>query len=111
MISTVRCLVRPDTYRDSVQLMRVAAEVERLPGVTRAALLMGTPANRELLAEAGLLAGAAARARPNDLVVAVLARAHLSTSFPRKRESISGPWAPAFAGATSECGVSRMYQD
>ena len=73
MISTVRCLVRPDTYRDSVQLMRVAAEVERLPGVTRAALLMGTPSNRELMAGAGLLAGAAARARPNDLVVAVLA--------------------------------------
>ena len=73
MISTVRCLVRPDTYRDSVQLMRVAADVERLPGVTRAALLMGTPANRELLAGAGLLAASAARARPNDLVMAVLA--------------------------------------
>ena len=57
MDATVRCLVRRDTYRDSVELMRVAAEVERLPGVSNAALLMGTPANRELLAGAGLLVG------------------------------------------------------
>src|SRR2546425_1266985 len=34
--------------------MRVAAELEQLAGVTRAALLMATPANRGLLAEGGL---------------------------------------------------------
>ena len=33
-----RCLVRRDTYRDSVELMRVATLVEKLPGVSRAAL-------------------------------------------------------------------------
>src|SRR5713101_6812056 len=44
MGSTIRCLVRRDTYRDSVELMRVAAEMEQFPGVTRAALLMATPA-------------------------------------------------------------------
>jgi succinyl-CoA synthetase alpha subunit len=71
MSATVRCLVRRDTYRDSVELMRVASEVERLPSVSGAALLMGTPANRELLAEAGLLVGEAGEAGPNDLVVAV----------------------------------------
>ena len=73
MGSTIRCLVRRDTYRDSVELMRVAAELEQLPGVTRAALLMATPANRGLLAEAGLLVGEATAAGPNDLVVAVAA--------------------------------------
>ena len=73
MGSTIRCLVRRDTYRDSVELMRVAAELEQLPGVTRAALLMATPANRGLLAEAGLLVGEATDAGPNDLVVAVAA--------------------------------------
>ena len=74
MSTTTRCLVRRDTYRDSVELMRVAAEVEQLPGVVRAALLMATPANRELLAGAGLLEGEAAAAGPNDLVVAVAAK-------------------------------------
>jgi len=38
--TTIRCLVRPDTYRDSVDLMRVAALVEKLPGVGRAALMI-----------------------------------------------------------------------
>jgi len=42
-------------YRDSVELMRAAAEAERTPGVRRAALMMGTPANRALLSQAGLL--------------------------------------------------------
>ena len=68
-----RCLVRPDTYRDSVELMRVAALVEKLPGVTRAALMMATPANRELLSGAGLLDATGAAAGPNDLVVAIAA--------------------------------------
>jgi FdrA protein len=68
-----RALVRRDTYRDSVELMRVAAHLEGLPGVRRAALLMGTPANREIMAAAGLLQGDAAGSGPNDLVVAVAA--------------------------------------
>jgi FdrA protein len=67
------CLVRPDTYRDSVELMRVAALVEKLRGVSRAALMMATPANRELLSGAGLLDATGAAAGPNDLVVAVAA--------------------------------------
>jgi FdrA protein len=71
--STTCCLVRADTYRDSVELMRVAALVERLANVSRAALMMATPANRELLSGAGLLDATAAAAGPNDLVVAVAA--------------------------------------
>jgi FdrA protein len=73
MSPVTRCLVRPDTYRDSVVLMRVAAEVEQMPGVARAALMMATPANRGLLAEAGLLDGEAVAAGPGDLVIAVTA--------------------------------------
>ena len=73
MASTTCCLVRADTYRDSVELMRVAALVERLASVSRAALMMATPANRELLSGAGLLDATGAAAGPNDLVVAVAA--------------------------------------
>src|SRR5262249_6751114 len=51
--------------------MRVAALVERVPGVRRAALMMATPANRELLAGAGLLDANAGAA--TDWVVAVSA--------------------------------------
>ena len=69
--TVVRSRILRDTYRDSVELMRVAAEVERLPGVRRAALLLATPPNRDVLKSAGLLDEAAAAARPSDLIVAV----------------------------------------
>jgi FdrA protein len=69
--TAVRSRILRDTYRDSVELMRVAAEIERLPGVRRAALLLASPANRDVLRSAGLLDEDAATARPNDLVVAV----------------------------------------
>jgi FdrA protein len=72
-VAITACLIRADTYRDSVELMRVAALVEKVPGVSRAALMMATPANRELLSGAGLLDDRAATAGPNDLVVAVAA--------------------------------------
>jgi FdrA protein len=65
--------VFPDTYRDSVELMRIAAEIERLAGVRRAALLVATPANRDVLAQAGLLTGPAVSAKPSDLIIAVAA--------------------------------------
>jgi FdrA protein len=64
-------LVVPNTYRDSVELMRVAAEVERQAGVERAAVVMATPANLAVLAAAGLLDDAVTSAGPNDLVIAV----------------------------------------
>ena len=65
--------VRTSFYRDSVTLMRLAHDLERLPGVARVAVTMGTAPNRAVLAEAGLLAPEGARARPVDLVVAVRA--------------------------------------
>ena len=66
-------LVRRGTYHDSVTLMRLGSELERVPGVTRAAAMMGTPANRALLADAGLLAADGESAGPTDLVIAVIA--------------------------------------
>lgn len=70
---SVHARVVRNSYRDSVELMRIAAELEGMAGITRAGLVMATPANREVLAEAGLLAEAALGAGPNDLVVAVAA--------------------------------------
>jgi FdrA protein len=67
----VRCAVRPGTYFDSVVLMGIAAELGRQPGVRAGSLVMATPANRDVLAEAGLLGPGAETAGPNDLVIAV----------------------------------------
>ena len=69
----VRGQVHRDSYRDSVELMGIAAQLERLPGIRRAGLVMATPANLGVLAEAGLADAAGDGAGPNDLIVALLA--------------------------------------
>jgi succinyl-CoA synthetase alpha subunit len=61
------------SYRDSVELMRIASELERVPGIARAGLVMGTAANRAVLQEAGLLSAVPETAGANDLIVAVAA--------------------------------------
>jgi FdrA protein len=58
-------------YLDSVALMRVSRRLEALPGVEAAALMIGTPSNKALLRDAGLLAPEGEQATPNDLVIAV----------------------------------------
>jgi FdrA protein len=66
-------LVRRGAYHDSVTLMRLHPDMEAVAGVTRAAAMMGTPANRALLRDAGLLAADGEGAGPTDLVIAVIA--------------------------------------
>src|SRR5881628_2100815 len=60
-------------YHDSVTLMRLARDLESVPGVARAVAMMGTPGNRALMQDAGLLTSAAEAAGPIDLVIAVVA--------------------------------------
>ncbi|MDQ6919439.1 MAG: acyl-CoA synthetase FdrA [Candidatus Dormibacteraeota bacterium] len=73
MAVITRNLVKPNAYFDSVALMRIAASLDARPEVVAASLMMGTPANRELLEEAGLLAPNGRSAGSNDLVLAVRA--------------------------------------
>lgn len=67
---TLRWSLRPNVYHDSVKLMRVSEELAGLPGVERAAAVMATPLNLELLADDGLLPPGL-QATPEDLVIAV----------------------------------------
>jgi FdrA protein len=97
--STVRSFVLPNTYRDSVELMRVAAELEGRPGIQRAALVIATSANREVLSTAGLLAGDAMTAGPNDLVVAIAGEAGaVDDAQAHARALLSGRAAQASRG-------------
>jgi FdrA protein len=65
--------VQRSVYQDSVTLMRLSRDMEAVAGVQRAAAMMGTPANRELLGQAGLLDKDGGTAGPADLVIAVVA--------------------------------------
>jgi FdrA protein len=74
MSRIVRNAVRRGCYLDSVALMRLSREVATQGGVEDAALMMATPANKAILAEAGLIDPDGHSAGANDLIVAVRAR-------------------------------------
>src|SRR5687767_16008058 len=63
--------IRRGLYKDSIVLMRVAEALTRLPGVREAALVMATPANKEMLGVAGRLPVDAVSATAEDLLLVV----------------------------------------
>ena len=65
--------IRKGEYHDSVALMLLTKELLAAPGVADAAIVMGTEANKAILADSGLLAEAAQDAEPNDLIISVRA--------------------------------------
>lgn len=69
----VRAVVWRSYYQDSMVLMRIAESLRALPGVREAAVLMGTAANHELLAAAGLATPETKEATAGDLILAVSA--------------------------------------
>lgn len=101
MTPVVRALVKTNFYQDSVALMRLASEVKQLPGVQEAAAMMGTPANKGILAEAGLEAPEVRQAQPNDLVLAVRAggEAAARAALARAEELLTARRSPASAPA------------
>jgi FdrA protein len=69
--SIVKGRVLRHEYRDSMVLMYLSARMEKLPGVLKAVAIMGTDANKGLLASMNLSPPEAAEAGPSDLLVAV----------------------------------------
>ncbi len=65
--------VRSGAYYDSVVLMQLQRSLAGLPGVLDAGVVMGTQANKEILAQTGLLAPEAEAAKADDLVIVVQA--------------------------------------
>jgi succinyl-CoA synthetase alpha subunit len=63
--------VKRNRYQDSVTLMQAAVSLREIEGIGDASLMMGSEPNKQILAEAGLLAGEGRSAGPNDLIVAL----------------------------------------
>ncbi|HTO47762.1 MAG TPA: acyl-CoA synthetase FdrA [Burkholderiales bacterium] len=64
-------VTRKNFYKDSVALMRISQTVGGREGLAHVSLLMGTPANKDILGEAGLLVAELAGAAPADLMILV----------------------------------------
>ncbi len=97
--------VRRGAYLDSVALMGIATEVQLLDGVEVAGLMIGTPANLEILRDAKALAENGAASGPGDIVIAVratskaaaeaaLAHARHVIDKPRNSTGTAQSWAP-----------------
>ncbi len=65
--------VRAGSYYDSVVLMLLQRALAELPGILDAGVVMGTPANKELLAQSDLLTEDLQVAAPEDLILVVKA--------------------------------------
>jgi len=72
-MSVVINAVKSSFYMDSVALMRCSKDIAGREGIEEAALMMGTPANRQILADAGLLAADGEAASAGDLVIGIRA--------------------------------------
>jgi len=66
--------IRRGAYLDSVALMRLSRTVAGLPGVLEAALMIGTPSNKKIMEDAGILTAEGGAAQGNDLVIAIKGR-------------------------------------
>lgn len=63
--------IRRATYLDSIVLMRISRQIAALPGVEEAGLIIGTPANKEILRDADILGPEGSAAEPSDLIIAL----------------------------------------
>ena len=66
-------VIRKNEYYDSVFLMGINKQLSEYPGVKQTAVLMGTENNKKLLSDIGIKGGSIDTAKPNDLIVAVIA--------------------------------------
>jgi FdrA protein len=97
--------VRKGFYLDSVALMRISRGIAAMPGIEEAGLMIGTPANKQILSEAGVLDATGEAAAPGDLVIAVrasdeaaaqaaLAEATALLDAPRRTGGAASVWRP-----------------
>ncbi|MGW4824014.1 acyl-CoA synthetase FdrA [Streptomyces sp. NPDC004227] len=99
---TSKIVVQPNTYFDSVVLMRIAAQLATHSGIETASLVMGTEANRQVLAEAGLLEQDASTAGPNDLVIVVAGHEEaLDSALEVAQELLTRPTHPGSDSASA----------
>jgi FdrA protein len=101
----IRNEVRRGFYLDSLSLMRSARALTSLPGIEEAGLMIGTPSNKEILREAGVLSDVGEQAGPGDLIIALRAgsaeaseaamvEARRQLDNPRGTISDSASWRP-----------------
>ena len=66
-----KTIIKAGAYYDSITLLQAQGRLLDVEGVLDAAVVMGTPANKSILKDAGLLTSEAESATADDLIIAV----------------------------------------
>jgi FdrA protein len=108
-MSVVLNEVRRATYLDSIVLMRMSRQIAGLPGVEEAGLIIGTPANKGILRDAGILGPEGNQAAPGDLILALRAIDDVAgqAALAEARRLLDQPGA---SGAPALFGSSRTIR-
>lgn len=109
--------VKRGMYFDSITLMQVARALNELEGVEAAAALMATPANLQLLADAGLVPFAGVEGEPGGSDVLIVARASdevhaqaaLDLAEIRLLRTVAAP--PSTSGNANELRRARSLEE
>lgn len=64
-------VVKANTYQDSVALMVLSTQLGALDGIDKVSIMMGTPANKDILRETGFVDAKIDEAGPSDMVIAI----------------------------------------
>ena len=103
----IAATTRKNFYKDSVALMRISQTVGGGAGLARVSLLMGTPANKDILGQAGLLVPELGGAAPADLMILVEGEpAALAPALEAIEAALAGD-----AAAGCGCGRDRAALD
>jgi FdrA protein len=71
IMAFIKTEIRSGAYYDSVVLMKLQRSLSEQPGVLDAGVVMGTDANKDVLAQSNLLVDEVKRAGANDLIIVV----------------------------------------
>lgn len=100
---SIQSEIRSGVYYDSAVLMKLQQSLLDLPGVLDAGVVMATEANKDLLAQVGLLAAEVSGAGVNDLVIVVKGESETAAQIALQRVD------ELIAARRSE-GVSAEYR-
>src|SRR5665648_354278 len=71
LMTIIKVEIRSGAYYDSVILMKLQRSLAEQPGVIDAGVVMGTSANKEVLAQSNMLVAEVEAASADDLVIVV----------------------------------------
>lgn len=96
----LKTIIKKDTYQDSVALMLLSTRLQKLPGVTRATVMMATQANHAMFEAAGLLTDEVKAANATDMAIVVEAEDEnaLQGALTAANEFLSGKGGAQAAG-------------